>query len=108
MDTAVAGRRAAARRPGAIAAQLSRTRAKLRVEYLLAPSAAGPPTDRAGRSCSRCRAATGAASGELDIAGHLLSCDFCARAEPTLFDRRPAPRQGRREPGPGHGATPTW
>ena len=32
--------------PGAIAAQLNRTRAKLRVEYLLAETGTEPPTDR--------------------------------------------------------------
>jgi RNA polymerase sigma factor (sigma-70 family) len=48
--------------PGAIAARLSRARAKLRVEYLLA-------------------------QGELDAGGHLLGCDFCAGVSGPLLDR---------------------
>jgi serine/threonine-protein kinase RsbT len=75
--------------PGAIAAQLNRSRAKLRVEVLLA-QAGEPPTDR-------CRPVLIALSGgerrrqqQLDAAGHLLECEFCAELSPALLDRRPA------------------
>lgn len=73
--------------PGAVAAQLNRSRAKLRVEVLLG-QAGEPPTDR-------CRPVLIALSGgdrrrqrQLDCAGHLLDCEFCAALSPTLLDRR--------------------
>ena len=66
---------------GAVAAQLNRTRARLRVEYLLALYDAEPPTDR-------CRAVLYALSGgdrrrqrEVDAARHLLECDAVRRAQ---------------------------
>ena len=73
--------------PGAVAAQLNRSRAKLRVEVLLG-QAGEPPTDR-------CRPVLIALSGgdrrrqrQLDCAGHLLDCEFCAALSPALLDRR--------------------
>jgi RNA polymerase sigma factor (sigma-70 family) len=76
--------------PGAIAAQLSRSRAKLRVEVLLSQDGREPPTDR-------CRPVLIALSGgerrrqrQLDTAGHLLECAFCAALAPDLLDRRPS------------------
>lgn len=74
---------------GAVAAQLKRTRARLRVEYVLALEGVEPPTDR-------CRAVLLALSGadrrrqrELDSARHLLECDLCARLSGPLLDRSP-------------------
>ena len=74
--------------PGAVAAQLNRSRAKLRVEVLLAQERREPPTDR-------CRPVLIALSGgerrrqrQLDTAGHLLECEFCAALAPALFDGR--------------------
>jgi len=74
---------------GAVAAQLKRTRAKLRVEYLLALEHAEPPTDR-------CRPVLLAISGadrrrqrEVDAARHLLECDLCARLSEPLVGRGP-------------------
>ncbi len=74
--------------PGAVAAQLKRARAKLRVEYLLALGRVEPPT-------SLCRPVLMALSGgerrrqrELDAGQHLLECDFCADLGPTLLQRR--------------------
>jgi RNA polymerase sigma factor (sigma-70 family) len=73
--------------PGAVAAQLNRSRAKLRVEYLL-ELGGEPPT-------SLCRPALLALSSgdrrrqtELDAGFHLLDCDFCARLSEPLLDRR--------------------
>jgi serine/threonine-protein kinase RsbT len=73
--------------PGAVAAQLNRTRARLRVEYLLALEKAEPPTDR-------CRPVLLALSGgdrrrqrEVDAARHLLECDLCARLSEPLLER---------------------
>ena len=72
---------------GAVAAQLNRTRARLRVEYLLALEHADPPTDR-------CRPVLLAVSGgdrrrqrEVDAARHLLECDLCARLSQPLMER---------------------
>jgi RNA polymerase sigma factor (sigma-70 family) len=63
--------------PGALAAQLKRSRARLRVEYLLAMDRTQPPTQH-------CRPVLMALSGgdrrrqlELDVAGHLLRCRYC-------------------------------
>jgi RNA polymerase sigma factor (sigma-70 family) len=74
--------------PGAVAAQLSRARARLRVEYLLELEQSEPPT-------SRCRPVLLALSTgeqrrqrELDAGGHLLACTWCARLSEPLLDRR--------------------
>ena len=88
LDTAtLAARRGST--PGAVAAQLNRTRSRLRVEYLVTRSGVEPPTDR-------CRPVLVAVSlgdrrrqRELDTSGHLLSCDFCARLAPGLTAHRP-------------------
>lgn len=72
---------------GAVAAQLNRTRARLRVEYLIALEQAEPPTDR-------CRPVLLALSGgdrrrqrEVDAGHHLLECATCARLSQPLLDR---------------------
>ena len=72
---------------GALAAQLKRVRARLRVEYLLAVDHTEPPT----RSC---RPVLLALSGgdrrrqrELDVAGHLLGCPYCAGLSAPLSGR---------------------
>jgi RNA polymerase sigma factor (sigma-70 family) len=74
--------------PGAVAAQLSRARARLRVEYLLELEQAEPPT-------ARCRPVLLALSTgdrrrqrDLDAGGHLLACTWCARLSEPLLDRR--------------------
>ena len=72
---------------GAVAAQLNRTRARLRVEYLLARDGIEPPTER-------CRAVLLAVSGgdrrrqrEVDAGRHLLECEVCARLSEPLVER---------------------
>ena len=75
--------------PGAIAAQLNRTRAKLRVEYLLADAAVVPPTDRCRPVLFALSAGDRRRQRELDTAGHLLECECCLALSMTLFDRRP-------------------
>ncbi len=72
---------------GALAAQLKRTRARLRVEYLLAMDHTQPPTPQ-------CRPVLLALSGgdrrrqaELDVAGHQLACTYCADLGRPLADR---------------------
>jgi RNA polymerase sigma factor (sigma-70 family) len=77
--------------PGAVAAQLNRTRARLRVEYLLAVEKVDSPT-------SLCRAVLLALSSgdrrrqrDLDASAHLVDCPLCTRlSEPLL-------RRGQRE-----------
>jgi serine/threonine-protein kinase RsbT len=72
---------------GAIAAQLNRTRARLRVEYLLALEKSEP-------SSSRCRPVLLAVSSgdrrrqrEVHAGSHLLECDLCARLSQPLLGR---------------------
>jgi RNA polymerase sigma factor (sigma-70 family) len=79
--------------PGAIAAHLSRTRARLRVEYLLAQTDMEPPTDRCRPVLLALSAADRRRQRELDSAGHILSCDLCAQVSTALLDRRPAARK---------------
>ena len=76
--------------PGAIAAQLNRTRAKLRVEYLLEtrgdpPSPQCRPILRALSSGDRRRQAT------LRAGDHLIDCSYCATLSEPLLDRRSKP-----------------
>lgn len=72
---------------GAVAAQLNRSRARLRVEYLLAMEQPDSVTDR-------CRPVLFALSGgdrrrqrEVDAARHLLECDLCERLSQPLMQR---------------------
>ena len=72
---------------GAVAAQLNRTRARMRVEYLLALEGSEPPTDR-------CRPILLAISGgdrrrqrEVGAGRHLLECELCARLSQPLLER---------------------
>ncbi|CAA9289738.1 MAG: Anti-sigma B factor RsbT [uncultured Corynebacteriales bacterium] len=73
---------------GAIAAQLSRSRAKLRVEVLLAERTDRPPTDRCRPVLIALSSGDRRRQQRLDCAGHLLECDFCAALAPALLDRR--------------------
>ena len=79
--------REASTSPGALAAQLKRTRARLRVEYLLAMDHTEPPSPQ-------CRPVLLALSGgdrrrqrELDVSGHLLACPYCAELGRPLSQR---------------------
>jgi serine/threonine-protein kinase RsbT len=75
--------------PGAVAAQLNRARAKLRVEYLIALERLSDlPTER-------CRPVLLALSGgdrrrqrEVDAGRHLLECSVCAALSVPLLERR--------------------
>jgi serine/threonine-protein kinase RsbT len=73
--------------PAAIAAQLARIRAKMRVEYLLIREGVEPTGDR-------CRAVLRAVSAgdrrrqrELDAGAHLLACESCAVVAARLIER---------------------
>ena len=73
--------------PGAVAAKLNRTRAKLRVEYLLALDGT-PPTPRCRPVLLSLSAGDRRRQAELDAGYHLLDCDFCASLSEPLLDRR--------------------
>ena len=75
---------------GAVAAQLARIRARLRVEYLLAHEAVEPPTDRCRPVLRAISAGDRRRSRELDAPGHLLRCATCTRLARSLTARRPA------------------
>lgn len=74
--------------PGAVAAQLSRARAKLRVEYLLELEQAAPPTPRCRPVLLALSAGDRRRQRDLDAGGHLLACAWCARLSEPLLDRR--------------------
>jgi RNA polymerase sigma factor (sigma-70 family) len=73
---------------GAVAAQLARIRAKLRVEYLLVHEQVEPPTDECRPVLRAISAADRRRERELDASGHLLRCSCCARLSPALIGRR--------------------
>lgn len=72
---------------GAVAAQLNRTRARMRVEYLLAMEQAPPPTEQCRPVLLALSAADRRRQRELDAAGHLLECDLCTRLSEPLLSR---------------------
>jgi RNA polymerase sigma factor (sigma-70 family) len=74
--------------PGAVAAQLSRARARLRVEYLLELEQAEPPTARCRPVLLALSAGDRRRQRDLDAGGHLLACTWCARLSEPLLDRR--------------------
>lgn len=74
--------------PGAVAARLSRARANLRVEYLLVAERIEPPTDRCRPVLRALSRGDRRRQRELDVSGHLLGCQACARVKALLFERR--------------------
>ena len=74
---------------GAVAASLKRTRARLRVEYLLALEQVEPPTDRCRAVLLALSSADRRRQGEVDAAQHLLVCALCRRLSEPLLDRGP-------------------
>jgi serine/threonine-protein kinase RsbT len=74
--------------PGAVAAQLSRARARLRVEYLLELEQSEPPTARCRPVLLALSAGDRRRQRDLDAGGHLLACAWCARLSQPLLDRR--------------------
>lgn len=72
---------------GAVAARLSRSRARLRVEYLLALRDAEPPSDGCRPVLLAVSSADRRRQRELDAARHLLECDFCATLSEPLLQR---------------------
>jgi serine/threonine-protein kinase RsbT len=73
--------------PGAVAAQLNRSRARLRVEYLLALRGEEPPTDRCRPVLLALSAADRRRQNEVGAARHLLECELCAELSEPLLER---------------------
>lgn len=74
---------------GAVAASLKRTRARLRVEYLLALEKVEPPTDRCRPVLLALSSADRRRQSEVGAAQHLFECPTCARLSGPLLDRGP-------------------
>lgn len=72
---------------GAVAAQLNRSRARLRVEYLLALQATEPPSDRCRPVLLALSSADRRRQREVDAGRHLLECDLCATLSLPLLQR---------------------
>jgi RNA polymerase sigma factor (sigma-70 family) len=72
---------------GAVAAQLNRTRARLRVEYLLALEGVDPPSDRCRPVLLAISSGDRRRQREVDAARHLLECELCARLSQPLTER---------------------
>ncbi len=73
---------------GAVAAQLNRSRARLRVEYLLAlRGAAEVPTDRCRPVLFAISSGDRRRQRELDAARHVLECSLCAELSQPLLER---------------------
>lgn len=88
-DTATLGQELGAT-PGAVAVQLARARAKLRVDFLLALRKASPPTPVCRPVLVALSAGDRRRQAALDTADHLLHCEHCAAlSEPLLQKRRP-------------------
>ncbi|WP_270886111.1 sigma-70 family RNA polymerase sigma factor [Pedococcus sp. 5OH_020] len=73
--------------PGAVAAQLNRSRARMRVEYLLALENADPPTERCRPVLLALSSGDRRRQREVDAARHVLECDLCARLSQPLMER---------------------
>lgn len=72
---------------GAVAAQLNRTRARLRVEYLLAVEQLEPPTDRCRPVLIALSSGDQRRQREVQAAQHLLECEPCGRLSQPLLER---------------------
>ena len=72
---------------GAVAAQLHRARARLRVEYVLAAEHVEPPTEQCRPVLMAISSADRRRQREVDAARHLLECDVCARLSEPLIGR---------------------
>jgi len=72
---------------GAVAAQLNRTRARLRVEYLLVLEQTEPPSGRCRPVLLALSSGDRRRQREVDAARHMLECELCARLSQPLMDR---------------------
>ncbi|MDQ3569594.1 MAG: sigma-70 family RNA polymerase sigma factor [Actinomycetota bacterium] len=74
--------------PGAVAARLARSRAKLRVDYVVAYRRAQLPTDECRSVLVALSAGDRRRQASLGAADHVLTCPTCAQLAPTLVERR--------------------
>lgn len=74
--------------PGAVAACLARSRAMLRVEYVIAFRRLPEPADRCRRICYAVSANDSRRELRLDAAGHIPGCDTCQSITDALRERR--------------------
>lgn len=72
---------------GAVATRLSRTRARLRVEYLLALEGSEPPTDRCRPVLLALSSGERRRRRDADVDRHLLECPMCERLSRPLRER---------------------
>jgi serine/threonine-protein kinase RsbT len=72
---------------GAVAAQLNRSRARLRVEYLLALERTEPPSDRCRPVLLALSSGDRRRQRDVDAGRHLLECALCARLSQPLLER---------------------
>jgi serine/threonine-protein kinase RsbT len=72
---------------GAVAAQLNRTRARLRVEYLLEVEGAEPPTPQCRPVLLALSSGDRRRQREVDADGHLLGCALCSGLSVPLLER---------------------
>jgi RNA polymerase sigma factor (sigma-70 family) len=74
--------------PAAVATQLSRARARLRVEYLLQVERSQLPTPRCRPVLLAVSSGDRRRQADLDVGHHLLDCEVCSRLSRQLLDRR--------------------
>lgn len=74
--------------PAAVAAQLHRARAKLRVEYLVAADGEVPPTPRCRPVLFALSSGDRRRQAETDAGHHLLDCEYCGVVSAPLLERR--------------------
>jgi RNA polymerase sigma factor (sigma-70 family) len=72
---------------GAVAAQLNRSRARLRVEYLLAADRVEPPTEQCRPVLLAISSGDRRRQRDVDAARHLLECEVCGRLSEPLMER---------------------
>ena len=73
--------------PGAVAAQLNRTRARLRVEYLLALEQAEPPSEVCRPVLLALSSGDRRRQQAVDAGRHVLECELCERLSVPLLAR---------------------
>ncbi len=74
--------------PGGVAARLARTRARVRVDYLVAARDWTLPSERCHPILVALSAGDRRRQQRLQTAEHLLHCDACAELAPRLIERR--------------------
>ena len=72
---------------GAVAAQLNRSRARLRVEYLLELERVEPPSDRCRPVLLALSSGDRRRQREVGAGQHLLECELCGRLSEPLLER---------------------